>query len=201
MSAGRAAGALAALACAACAGAPAGPAVDLTPFSWSWTQVAFGATVIRYGVPAEKETDAAPEAEPPALPASAGASQTRFASYRYGCARADGEPGATCTVVLDFSLLELDPPLADLAPDAWRARLAGPAAGAGELVRDSHGRTWCHRALALAGGGVFSQYSRPIDAGRALAVSSFTTRAPGRVAARDLAREAIDRTVVAGAQE
>jgi len=199
MSAGRTAGALAALACAACAGAPARPAADLTPFSWSWTQIALGGVLIRYGIPVEKEAagDAGGSDEPPAFPAEASVRETRFAAYRYGCAREDGESVAACTVLLDFSLLELDPPLADLSPGAWRARIAGPPAGPGELARDSHGRPWCHRTLALAGGGVFSQYSFPIDAQRALAVSSTTTRAPDRVAARDLAREAIDRLVVA----
>ena len=68
-------------------------------------------------------------------------------------------------------------------------------------MRDSHGREWYHRALALESGAAFAHYSRPIDARRALAVTSFTTRAPDRVAARDLARDAIDRTVIADRHE
>jgi hypothetical protein len=69
------------------------------------------------------------------------------------------------------------------------------------LVRDAHGREWYHHALALASGGSFALYARPIDARRALAVTSLTTRAPDRIAARDLAREAIGRTQITALRE
>jgi hypothetical protein len=104
-------------------------------------------------------------------------------------------------VFLDFRLLEFEPPLPGVTLEAHRARLEQVygAAPAGEntrlLVRDSHGRDWAHRTLAAASGGALAHYSRPIDARRALAVISYTTRKPDRVAARDLAREAIDRAL------
>jgi hypothetical protein len=183
--AARAAGALAVLAWAACASSPAQPVIDLTPFVWTWSQISLGAIVIRYGFPEEPAAagdDAAPAA---LLPVGAGATEARLASYRYGCAAADRETDAVCTVFLEFWLLELAP----------------SREGAGDLVRDSHGREWYRRTLALEAGGAFSQYSRPLDAGRALAVTSYTTRAPDRVAARDLARDAIDRVVIAAQPE
>jgi hypothetical protein len=180
--------------------------VDLTPFEWTWSQVSLGKTVIRYGFP--KEPAATGDAAAFRLvPVGPGASETSLASFRYGCAREDREPDAPCTVFLDFRLLQLEPPLSDVSLPAHRTRLERvygdlpPRGGASDLVRDSHGREWYHRALALGSGAAFAHYSRPIDARRALAVTSFTTRAPDRVAARDLARDAIDRAVIVGEPE
>ena len=192
---------LAAIASAACASGPVEPVIDLTPFTWTASQVSLGTTLIRYGFPDEPAaaSDAAAFAEPSVGP---GASQTRLASYRYGCAREDREQDAACTVFLDFWLLELEPPLAGVTLEAHRARLERvygappPRENVRPLVRDSHGREWYHRAVAFDSGAAFAHYSRPIDARRALAVTSFTTRAPDRVAARDLARDAIDRAVI-----
>jgi hypothetical protein len=107
----------------------------------------------------------------------------RLASYRFDCAGAGRDPDAACTVFLDFWLLEQGPPLA------------------GDLVRDARGREWRRRTLALASGGSFAHYARPLDAGRALAVTSLTTRAPDRIAARDLARDTIERIVISPADE
>jgi hypothetical protein len=207
--AARAAGALAALATAACAGGPTRPVIDLTPFAWTWSQVSLGDRVVRYGHP-EEPAAAGVSADAAAfslVPVGPGASETRLASYRYGCARADREPDAACTVFLDFWLLALEPPLAEVTLSAHRARLervygdAPPRQGASVLVRDSRGREWYHRAVVFESGAAFSHYSRPIDARRALAVTSFTTRAPDRIAARDLARDAIDRALVAAERE
>lgn len=181
MIAARAACLLGALAWTACASGPAEPVVDLTPFAWTWTQASLGRAVIRYGIPSEPEAAAVTSAGAlgALLPDVPGAGETRLASYRYDCARAGRDPDAACTVFLDFWLLELEQPLA------------------GDLVRDSRGREWRRRTLALASGGSFAHYALPIDAGRALAVTSLTTRAPDRIAARDLARDAIDRVVIA----
>ena len=196
--------ALGALAWAACASSPVEPVLDLTPFAWTWSQVSLGATVIRYGFPDEPAA-AAGAGDPAALalvPVGQGARETRLAAYRYGCARADRAQEAACTVFLDFWLLELEPPLAEVTLAAHRARLERargepmPGWDAREIVRDSHGREWYHRALAFESGAAFTHYSRPIDARRALAVTSFTTRAPDRIAARDLARNAIERAVI-----
>ncbi len=191
---------LAGFAGVACAGGHLETAVDLTPFTWTWSQVSLGDTLIRYGFP-----DEPPEASDAAafalVPVGPGASEKQLAAFRYGCAREDREPGAPCTVFLDFRLLEFEPPLAGVTLEAHRARLeqvygVPPAGGnARPLVRDSHGREWYHRALVLESGGALAHYSRPIDARRALVVTSFTTRAPDRVAARDLARDAIDRAL------
>jgi len=199
------AGALAVLAWAACASGTIEPVVDLTPFVWTWSQVSLGDTVIRYGFPEEPAaTGDAADAAPFALvPVGPGASETRLASYRYDCAATGREPAAGCTVFLDFWLLELEPPLAEVTLPAHRARLEGvygdapPRRSASDLVRDAHGREWYRRRIGFASGAAFSHYSRPIDAGRALAVTSYTTRAPDRIAARDLARDAIDRAVIA----
>ena len=188
----------------ACAGGQPGKAVDLTPFAWTWSQVWLGDTLIRYGHPEEPEP--ASSAADYSLPAAgSGASETSLAAYRFACAREeDGEP---CTVFLDFRLLEFEPPLAGATLEAHRARLeqlygAPPAAGfARSLVRDAHGREWYHRALELEAGASFAHYSRPIDVRRGLAVTSYTTRKPDRVAASDLARDAIDRTVISSEQE
>ena len=193
-------GALAAVAWAACASGPVEPVVDLTPFRWTASQVSLDTILIRYGFPDEPAADDATAfAEPRVGP---GASERRLASHRYGCAREDREQDAPCTVFLDFWLLELEPPLAGATPEALRARLdLVYGASSTKLVRDSRGREWCQRALALESGAAFAHYSRPIDARRALAVTSFTTRAPDRVAARDLARDAIDRAVIADQHE
>jgi hypothetical protein len=180
--------------------------IDLTPFEWTWSQVSLGATVIRYGFPVEPAATGDTAAFRLA-PVGPGASETPLASFRYGCAREDRKADAPCTVFLDFRLLELDPPLSDVSLPAYRARLERvygsppPRGGASELVRDSHGREWYHRTLALGAGAAFAHYSRPIDARRALAVTSFTTRAPDRFAARDLAGDAIDRAVIAAEKE
>jgi hypothetical protein len=192
--------AAAAVAALACTVGRRGTAVDLTPFAWTWSQVALGDTLIRYGHPDEAAQPG--DAEALALaPVGPGASEKQLAAFRYGCAHEDREPDSPCTVFLDFRLLEFEPPLAETTLDAHRARLeqiyGPPPAGEGSrpLVYDSHGREWYHRVLALESGGALAHYSRPVDAGRALAVTSFTTRAPDRVAARDLAREAIDRAL------
>ena len=199
--------ALGVLAWAACASAPVEPVLDLTPFAWTWSQISLGDTMIRYGFPDEAEA-AAGAGEPAALaliPLSPGVRETRLAAYRYGCARADRAQEAACTVFLDFWLLEPEPPLAEVTLAAHRARLERvqgdplPIGEVREIVRDSHGREWYRRALAFESGAAFAHYSLPIDARRALAVTSFTTRAPDRIAARDLARNAIDRAVIAAA--
>lgn len=191
---------LAAAAGVACAGGRLETTVDLTPFAWTWSQVSLGDTLIRYGHP--NEPVRASDAEAFALAAiGPGASDETLAAFRYGCAREDREADAPCTVFLDFRLLEFEPPLAGVTLEANRARLeqvygAPPTREhTRPLVRDSHGREWVHRALALESGGALAHYSRPIDARRALAVTSYTTRVPDRVAARDLAREAIDRVL------
>jgi hypothetical protein len=205
--AARAPAALAVLACAACASGPVEPVVDLTPFAWTFSQVWLGATVIRFGYP-DEPAPAAADAPPFDLaPAGPGATQRRLAAHRYECAREDRAPDAACTATLEFWLLELDPPLAEATAPALRARLESSHGapqqpdGAFELVRDSRGREWCGRKLALDSGAGFSHYARPIDRRRALAVASFTTRAPDRVAARDLARDAIERAAIASPDE
>jgi hypothetical protein len=188
---------------AACASGPIEPVLDLTPFAWTFSQVSLGASVIRFGFPNEP-APAGADAEPFALvPVEPGASGKRLASYRYECAREDRTQDAACTAFLEFWLLELEPPLDEATVSALRARLeriyGAPQKpeGAPVLARDSRGREWCHRELALESGAEFSHYARPIDAQRALAVVSFTTRAPDRVAARDLARDALERTLIA----
>ena len=83
------------------------PVIDLTPWSWTWSQTALGGCVIRYGYPDEPlEPEVADDAATlaaapldaaccaatrPARPAARDglARATRFASYRYGCARED----------------------------------------------------------------------------------------------------------------
>jgi hypothetical protein len=209
MSVARAARVLLAALAFACASGPVKPVIDLTPFSWTAAQIPVGDHVIRYGYPSQPEAadDAADGAEAALIPAGPWASGTRLAGYRYGCARADRESDAACSVFLDFWILELEPPLAEVTLPAYRARLesAGgdaPRSGeAGEGVRDARGHEWYHRTRSLASGGVFSHYSRPIDERRALAVTSLTTRAPDRLAARDLARDAIGRTVISPLHE
>jgi hypothetical protein len=188
----------------ACTGGQPGKAVDLTPFSWTWSQVWLGDTLIRYGFP-EEPPPASSAADYSLSSAGSGASETSLAAYHFACARE--EDGAPCTVFLDFRLLQFEPPLAGATLEAHRARLeqlygAPPAEGsARSWVRDAHGREWYHRALELEAGASFAHYSRPIDVRRGLAVTSYTTRKPDRVAARDLARDAIDRTVISSEQE
>jgi hypothetical protein len=205
---------LATLALAACAGGSTAPEVDLTPWTWTWAQTASGARVIRYGFPIESASEAA---EPwtggeisidgeamrtgsQAAPA-AGASETPFASHRYGCARADRARKHPCQVRLDFWLIRLAPPLAADTLADYRERFESAyAAGAApdppvlrESVRDARGREWHQRSFTLPSGASFAHYSRPIDATLALAVTSFVTREPDRLGARDLARGAIER--------
>jgi hypothetical protein len=172
---------------AACASGPTRPVIDLTPFVWTWSQVSLGDSVVRYGFPEEPAAtgDAADAAPFALIPTGSAASKSRLASYRYGCAAVDREPDAACTVFLEFWLLE-----------PWL-----PGESAGDLVRDSHGREWYHQTRVLGSGAASSHYSRPIDARRALAVTSFTTRAPDRIAARDLARDAIDRVMLSAEPE
>ncbi|HEY8156626.1 MAG TPA: hypothetical protein VII72_21035 [Myxococcota bacterium] len=209
MSVPRAAGVLAAILSAACARGPVESVVDLRPFTWTAAQIPVGASMIRYAFPDEPAAPAgARDGAAAALaPAESGVSETRLAGYAYDCAREDREPEEACTVFLDFWLLELEPPLAGVALAVYRARLEGapgdapPPGSTWGLVLDSHGREWYHRALSLESGGAFAHYSRPIDARRAFAVTSLTTRAPDRVAARDLARDAIGRTAIAALQE
>lgn len=221
-----AAATLALAACARCAG-PIEPVVDLTPWKWTWSQAVLGGFVIRYAIP-DDPSDAQPAggaealagdpvvaAMPPAAaprtggkPAVAQASgappdATRFASFRYVCAREDRQEDAECSVFLDFWLLPLEPPLAEATLPAWQERfershgdLAPPVDA---VVRDARSRDWLHRALTYASGAAFSHYSRPLSAHVALAVTSYTTRAPDRLVARDLARDAIERVRIEAA--
>jgi hypothetical protein len=188
----------------ACAGGRSGDAVDLTPFAWTWSQVRLGDTLLRYAHPQEPEP-AGTAAGYSLAAAGGGLSETSLAAFQFSCARADD--GAPCTVFLDFRLLEFEPPLAAATLEAHRARLerlyGAPSAEThpGGLVRDARGREWYHRALELGAGASFAHYSRPIDVRRGLAVTSYTTRQPDRFAARDLARDAIDRTVISSQQE
>jgi hypothetical protein len=195
---------LAAAAGLACAGGKSGKTVDLTPFAWTWSQVWLGDTLLRYGHPKEPEPESS--AADFSLPAAGpGASETPLAAFHFTCARE--EEAEPCTVFLDFRLLQFEPPLAGATLEAHRARLeqlygALPVeVPERAMVRDAHGREWYHRALELGAGASFAHYSRPIDVRRALAVTSYTTRQPDRVAARDLARAAIDRTVLSIEQE
>jgi hypothetical protein len=197
------AAALAALASGGCAGS-ADPVVDLTPWAWTWSQATLGELVIRYGYPDEPPPEPDEAAVFPELPFEAAAVQTRFAVHRYGCARDDRAERAACTVRLEFWLLQIDPPLADATPGSDEPRTR-PRSGAGApyerrvlraRVRDARGREWVAQSLVLPSGAGVAQYSRPIDARRALAVVSASSRAPDRVAARDLAREAIGRVLV-----
>ena len=218
--------ALAALALAACAGRHVEPVIDLTPWVWTWSQAALGGYAIRYGFPDEPlEAQGAGEAATLALaPLDAGMLRsdaprrdpqardgltraTRFASYRYDCAREDRAEEAVCTVDLDFWLLELEPPLAAATLPAYQERFesvyADPPSPANALVRDftrdARGHEWLHRALVLESGATFSHYSRPLDARHALAVTAYTSRAPDRVVAYDLARDAIGRVRIEAA--
>jgi hypothetical protein len=132
----------------------------------------------------------------------------RFASFRYGCAREDRAEDAACSVYLDFWLIPLEPPLAAVTPPAYQEHFerafpdSGSRAegGAGYLTRDVRGREWVHRAFASRTGAAFSHYSTPLDRGLAVAVTSYTTRAPDRIVARDLARDAIDRIRIEAAR-
>ena len=157
MTIARAARLLAGCAGLACAGGALEPAVDLTPFTWTWSQVSLGDTLIRYGFPNEPAPEEPAEAVDTAafalVPVGPGASERPLAAFRYGCARAGREMGAPCTVFLDFRLFEFEPPLAGVTLAAHRARLeqvyGAPPGGESALpvVRDSHGREWYHRAL------------------------------------------------------
>jgi hypothetical protein len=208
---------LALLLLAGCAGGA--PEIELTPWVWTWSQATLGANVIRYGYPQLPTAAGEEEIEEPepttdlgalapqgsADPDRPGANETRLASHHYDCA-APERPA--CTVFLDFWLLELAPPLADTSLPGYRERFereqgdaAIVASGAGlphrEIARDSRGREWYRRSFGIGSGPRFSHFSRPIDATLALAVTSYTTRAPDRVAAGDLARDAIDRVFFA----
>jgi hypothetical protein len=216
----RALAALVLTACAGCAGWGRGPALDLTPWSWTGSQAALGAWVIRYGYPdaPAKAQDPDAAAAPALDPVDAGmlrsdalgrdprirpgsSHATRFASFQYGCAREDRAEKSPCSVFLDFWLLEVEPPLADDTLPVYQERFeqvyvdtaVQPNGPAHEIKLDSHGRDWVHRAVRFPSGATFSHYSRPLDTQFALAVTSYTTRAPDRVVARDLARDAIDR--------
>ena len=193
--------------------------IDLTPWVWTWSQATLGGYAIRYGFPDEpgsgergRGSDARPDPLDAAMLRSDAlgrdpqardglARATRFASYRYGCAREDRAEEAACSVELDFWLLELEPPLAAATLPAYQERFeslyADTPSQANALVRDfardARGREWLHRALVLESGACFSHYSRPLDARLALAVTAYTSRAPDRVVAYDLARDAIDR--------
>ena len=212
---------LALVACAACAGQRVEPVIDLTP--WDVDLVAGNAR--RLGDPLRLPRRVARVgwrggggSRPSGDPVDAGMLRadalqrdpqvrdgltraTRFASYRYDCAREDRSEKAACSVELDFWLLELEPPLADVTLPAIEERFESVFGGlpprsnafAHDFTRDARGREWLHRALVLESGARFSHYSRPLDARLALAVTSYTTRAPDRVVAYDLARDAIDR--------
>jgi hypothetical protein len=189
--------ALLALSLLACATSE--PVVDLTPWVWTWSQADLDGVVIRYAHPDESPPDAgagdAPASD--ALGFTGVASETRLAVHRYGCASAERAQESGCSVELEIRLLVLDPSLAAATLTAWRERRAG-AAGQDRrvlegIVHDARGREWLRRALELGSGAALQQYSRPLDARRVLVVSSGTSRAPDRVAARDLARDAIGR--------
>ena len=204
---------------ASCAGRVE-PVIDLTPWTWTWSQTVLGSWVIRYAHPDDPEEkqsagaasglagdpvvagmlgSAAPDAAPPA--SSHPPRATRLAAFRYDCAREDRAESAPCSVYLDFWLLALEPPLAAATLAAHEERLdrllPDPPSQANAWVRDrardARGREWSKRALTLASGATFSHYSQPLDAQRALAVTAYTSRAPDRVAAYELARDAIDR--------
>ena len=219
--------ALALTACAACAGRRVEPVIDLTPWVWTWSQAALGDYAIRYSFPDEPlESEGAGKAATLALaPLDAGmlrsnalrrdpqardglARATRFASYRYDCAREDRAEEAACSVELDFWLLELEPPLAAATLPAYQERFdslfsdspAQASARVRDFVVDARGREWLHRALVLESGASFSHYSRPLDARLALAVTAYTSRAPDRVVAYDLARDAIGRVRIEAAR-
>lgn len=206
--------ALAAVLGAACAGRIE-PELDLTPWTWTFSQVVLSGFVIRYAHPEgpageSPARDVAPQAADPvadALPRDAyagvapegpfGWRATRFAAFAYECAREDRAQDAPCRVFLDFWLLALEPPLASATPAAWRERFTRDAAGFGwrpqDPVRDARGREWLARSLEAPSGASFAHYSKPLAANVALAVTSATTRAPDRLVARDLARDAIER--------
>jgi hypothetical protein len=199
-----------ALACTRCASGPVEPVVDLTPWEWTWSQAFLGDLVIRYGHP-DEPPPAAPGADPTSLavlPFEGVAGQTRFASHRYGCAQAERAADEDCSVLLEFFLLELEPPLAVATLTAWRERVERSPAGEvahgrrvlQQLARDERGREWYLRSLTLESGASLTQFSRPFDARRVIAVSTLLTRAPDRVAARELARDAIGRIRVEAAQ-
>ena len=218
--------ALALAACAACAGRHVEPVIDLTPWVWTWSQASLGGFAIRYSFPDEPlEAEGSGEAATLArAPLDAGmlrsdalrrdpharaglARATRFASYRYDCAREDRAEEAACSLELDFWLLELDPPLATVTLPAYQERFESlyvdpPSQGnvpVRDFARDARGRDWLHRALVLESGASFSHYSRPLDARLALAVTAYTSRAPDRVVAYDLARDAIGRVQIEAA--
>ena len=194
--------------CLACAGRGE-PVLDLTPWTWTWSQVVRGGWVIRFAHP-EKAFDAPADGGPPAdamppvrAPAPGSAPRrdywdaTRFAGFDYGCAREDRAEEAACSVFLDFWLVALDPPLAGAEGWAYHGRFArafgAPPPDVDGAIRDSRGRVWAHRTVTYESGASFSHYSLPLDASTALAVTSYTTRAPDRVVARDLARDAVER--------
>jgi len=212
--------ALAALALGtACAGRVE-PELDLTPWTWTFSQAVLSGFVLRYarpeGAPGESPArDVAAEGPVSnALPSAAyagvvpdavpGWRATRFASFQYDCAREDRAEDVPCRVVLDFWLLALDPPLASATAGAWRERFARDAAGFGwrpqDPVRDARGNEWLARSLEAPSGAAFAHYSRPLAANVTLAVTSATTRAPDRLVARDLARDAIERIRVEAAR-
>ena len=212
---------LALVTCAACAGRVE-PVVDLTPWTWTWSQQALGGWMIRYAYPdepSESQQAGATKAlagDPviaamlpdamrglPSPERSDPPGATRFASFRYGCAREDRAEDAPCSVFLDFWLLALEPPLADSSVPVYEDRFArafaSPTPYADGVTRDSRDREWLKRTLAFESGAAFSHYSRPLSPRVALAVTSYTTRAPDRVVARDLARDAIERVRIEAA--
>jgi hypothetical protein len=207
-------------ACAACAGQRVEPVIDLTPWEWTWSQATLGGYAIRYGFPdGSLASDGVAEAATPERdPVDAGMLRadalqrdpqvrdgltraTRFAAYRYDCAREDRSVKAACSVELDFWLLELAAPLADVTLPSYEERFESVFGGlpprsnafARDFTRDARGREWLHRALVLESGARFTHYSRPLDARLALAVTAYASRAPDRVVAYDLARDAIGR--------
>jgi hypothetical protein len=195
-------------ACLACA-SRGEPVVDLTPWTWTWSQVVKDGWVIRFAHPEQGSSPPAQGGPPAAAmppvrdPAPGSAPRrdfwdsTRFATFDYGCAREDRAEAAACSVFLDFWLVALDPPLAGAEGWAYHGRFArafgAPPPGEDGAIRDSRGRVWARRTLRYASGARYSHYSLPLDASTALAVTSYTTRAPDRVVANDLARDAVER--------
>ena len=120
---------------------------------------------------------------------------TRFASFRYGCAREDQAEKSPCSVFLDFWLLEVEPPLADdtLAglPGALRAglrryRVADEWTRARDHARFARARLGASRSHVSHGRRVLALLAaarHPVRAGRDL-LHDPRARSPGRARSR-----------------
>ena len=140
-----------------CAGGRPRRRVDLTPFAWTWSQVSLGDTLIRYGHP--NEPVQASDAEAFALAAiGPGASRRTRLPRSATAAREDRAADAPCTVFLDFgcsssSRRSRASRWRRIEPGSSGLRRPADADNDAPLVRDSHGREWVHRGLALESGG------------------------------------------------